>query len=311
MTENLRISYSSLGTAQSCYRKFELQKLYKQPERGFESIAMSAGTAIHVGYQSYLIHRDLDRAIWDLSLAYPHINCWDEYDHRSWEACMATLVSMIEHGNHSEWTVAYIKNHEGETVPAIEVPFEIELRGLKTPEGRGVSYVGFMDAIMERFNGRDYRTLDIKTHRSNTKDRTPNFVFDSQQVPYGIAIEHALGREVNEFTVDYLDCFIDIIQSRVVAHEYAKTRADTTEWIVGTILKVKMLLAQMEMDYFLRADHGCMFYNRPCKFLDICTSRDKDTVQKVLLIDGPPAEEKPWNPWIKCYIDTDDIGVKL
>lgn len=307
MVTSFRVSYSSLGVAQSCSRKFELQKMYQHPERGFESIAMSAGQALHEGYQNYLIHRDLDRALWTLGLSYPHTNCWDEFDDRSWEACMSTLIAMIEHGNDSEWDVAYIANSKKETVPAIEVPFEIELRGLNLPDGRPISYVGWIDAIMERYNGQEYRTLDIKTHRDRRADRTAKFLYDSQQVPYGIAIEHALGRKIDGFSVNYLDCFLDILEPRIVPHEYNKTHEDISEWLLGTVMQVERIIKQAEMDLFLRADHGCMFYNKPCKFLDVCQSRDREIIQKVLLVDGPAAPEQEWNPWIKCYIDIEQL----
>lgn len=307
--ENLRISYSSLGVASTCLRKFELNKLYQHPARKFESIAMSAGTALHAGYQNYLVHRDLDKALWELSLVYPHIHCWDEFDDRSWEACMATLVAMIEFGNHSEWDIAYIKNDLGEEVPAIEVPFEIELRGLTLADGRGISYVGFIDAIMERFRGKHYRTMDIKTHRSYMKDRTANFIFDTQQIPYGIVLEHALGKPIEEFEVDYLDCFLDILAPRVVPHTYKKTQESVSEWLISTMRQVDTITHFHKLGMFPRADHGCTFYNKPCKFLDICQVRNREDMQKLLLLDGPAAEEQEWKPWIKCFIDVTEIGV--
>lgn len=307
MTDNFRISYSSMGTFASCPRKFELQKLYTQPAREFLSVAAGAGSALHAGYQEFLVSRDLDKALWVMSLEYPHIHCWDEDDDRSWEACMATLITMCEYDLHSDWTVADIVNHEGKVVPAIEVPFEIKLDGLYLPDGRGVSIVGFIDTLMHRYNGTEYGTIDIKTHRSRQKDRTSKFINDTQQVPYGIVLQHVLQEDVNNFKVHYMDVFVDILDSYVSEYTFTKNSTAVTEWLIHVVDEVQRIIKYAERDLFPRATHGCEFYMKPCKFLDMCASRNRETIQKLLLLDGDPPEEKPWNPWVVCNISESQI----
>jgi len=93
----LRVSYSSLNTLEFCERKFEFSKLYPQRDRAFDSFAADVGKCLHAGYQDYLVHKNLDKALWEMSLQYPYQLEWQQKnDFRSLEACVATLIAMTE-----------------------------------------------------------------------------------------------------------------------------------------------------------------------------------------------------------------------
>lgn len=303
-TEFLRVSYSSLNMADSCLRKFELNKLYPRRVRDPDQFAADVGTALHHGYQDYLIHQDLDRAIWMLMQDYPYLDEFSQRDdYRSLEACIATLEEMTHEAKMHEWELMSIRKPDGTVVPAIEVPFALRLNGIVLPDGRGVEYTGFMDAALRSLVTGAVRTMDIKTHRRQREDATAKYKYDSQQVPYGIVLEHLTSNVVEQFEVLYLDCFVDLVNPRVQLYPFYKDSTDLQEWLINTVLRVQRIQRGLEMDYFPRADGGCMNWNRPCYFLDVCESRDRDAITEWLLMGEEPAAETREEPWIIAEID--------
>lgn len=302
--EYLRVSYSSLNVFEGCKRKFELQKLYPQKENKFEMFAADVGIAIHHGYQEYLINADRDQAVWKLLLKYPYDSEFmQDKDDRSAEAALSTLEEMFDSVDMAEWELAKIKRPDGEEVPAVEVPFELRFKGITLPDGRGIAFTGFLDALMfNRFNGL-YRTLDIKTHRRYARDATAKYKFDSQQVPYGIIVEHLQGNQIEEFEVLYLDCFVDVAEPRVTLYEYRKDREDIQEWLMSKVLQFQNLQRYMELDFFPRVDNGCMSWNKPCYFLDVCESRNREAVTAWLLEGEEPYQRPYETPWITAELD--------
>jgi len=302
--EYLKISYSSLNLADTCMRKFEFNKLYPRRVRDGDAFAADVGTALHRGYQDYLANQNEDRAIWEMMQAYPYMDEFNQRtDDRSVEACIATLLDMCHEAKMTEWEVMTIRKPDGSVVPAVEVPFELRLKGITLPDGRGVAFTGFMDAAMRHLGHGKVRTLDIKTHRRHMEDATAKYRFDSQQIPYGICLEHITGNAIEEFEVLYLDCFVDIVQPRVHLYPFMKDSTDLQEWLINTVLRVQRIQRAMEMDYFPRADGGCMNWNRPCYFLDVCQTRDREAVIDWLLMGEEPAPRKEEAAWIVAEID--------
>lgn len=302
--KHIRISHSSMGQLASCARKFELRKLYKQPPKvvTWDDSAAQVGVALHTAYQDWLINGDADRALWVLGLHYPHSLIPDSSHDRSWEAAMSTLEAMIESVPMKEFELAMIKNHRGEIVPAVEVPFAFEFTGFTLPGDRKLFYVGYIDAIMIHKMTGMYRTMDIKTHRRRVSNPDAKFKFDGQQIPYGIALEHVQGLEIIEFEIFYLECFVDVLEPEISTHRYRKNQTHIQEWLANKVIQIRTLYNFLEMDLFPRTEHGCLAFNKPCAYIDICESRDKEVVQKWLLGGNKPEEEKPFEPWISGVI---------
>lgn len=305
----LEVSYSSLNLADSCLRKFEFNKLYPRRARDQDAFAADVGTALHHGYQDYLVNQDMDSAIWALMNSYPYAGEFNQLkDDRSLETCIATLEEMIHEAKMDEWELMTIRRPDGLVVPAIEVPFELRLKGLDLPDGRGVAFTGFMDAAMRHRGHGAVRTLDIKTHRRALEDATPKYRFDGQQVPYGICLEHIQGFAVEEFEVLYLDCFVDLVNPRVHLYSFLKDSIDLQEWLINTVLRVQRIQRAMEMDYFPRTDGGCLNWNRPCYFLEVCQTRDRQAVEDWLLMGEEPEHRPKEQPWIVAEIDVFGSG---
>ena len=303
-TDFLRVSYSSLNTFSSCPRKFEFSKLYPRRARDYDTFAADVGTCLYTGYQNYLMYRDEDQALWAALESYPYEGAWhQEKDDRSVEAVIVTLQEMIESESMLEWRVAEIKKPDGEVVPAIEVPFELRLKGITLPDGRGIAITGFIDALMRNVMTDRFKTWDIKTHRRALKDATSKYKFDTQQVPYGIVLEHIQGNSIGEFDVCYLDTYVDLANPRVEAYTFEKDADAVQEWLMNTVLKCQSIQRYMEMDYFPRTDGGCMNFNKPCFYLQPCELRDRPSIEKWLLEGQAPEHTEPETPWVLATID--------
>lgn len=311
-TDYLRVSYSSLNLLDGCARKFEFNKLYPRRARDFDTFAADVGKALHAGYQEYLVSRDESKAMWAMMMKYPYEAEWNQTkDDRSLQACVVTLEEMIQSEPMREWTVAEIKRPDGLIVPAIEVPFELRLKGVRLPDGRGIAFTGFVDAFLRNLMLENlFRTLDIKTHRSFLKDQTAKFKFDTQQTPYGIVLEHIQGKAIDEFEVMYLSCFVDLAEPVVEPYAFNRTAEDIQEWMMNAILKIQRIQRFAEMDYFPRTDGGCLAYNKPCFFLNICESRDKKNVEAWLLEGEAPEHRIDEAPWIVADIEVFGDGVE-
>lgn len=318
----LRMSYSSGNTFESCARKFELDKLYNHPRTRDDAFAADVGTALHKGYQNYLVTRDKDEATWAFLQAYPFkLEFMEMNDYRSCEASLATLEEMFESTQMSDYVLAEIKRPNtateiaagltgGVIVPAIEVPFEIRFEGIelpptpKYPNGCGVAFTGYMDAIMRNLMTDLFRTTDIKTHRDNVKDRTAKYKFDSQQVPYGIVVDHIAGVPVEQFEVLYYDCKIDIIDPKVTLYNFMKRKSDIQEWLLTRVMQMQDIARYAEADFFPRTSGGCMFFNRDCRYLEPCISRDQAVLNQWFTMgDNTPIPEEPWEPWVITTIN--------
>ncbi len=301
----LRVSYSSLNLLDSCARKFEFNKLFPRRARDYDTFAADVGTALHKGYQTYLMTRDESKAVWAMMQAYPYEAEWNqEKDDRSLQAAVVTLEEMIVSEDMKEWEVAEIKKPDGIVVPAIEVPFELRLKGITLPDGRGIAFTGFIDAFLRNLMADDlFRSMDIKTHRRTTRDATAKYKFDSQQVPYGIVLEHIQNRAIDQFEVMYLDTFVDLAEPRVESYEYMKSPDDIQEWLLNTVMKCQRIQRFMEMKYFPRTDGGCMSFFKPCFFLDICESRNNKMIEAWLLEGEAPEHRIDDTPWVVAEIE--------
>jgi hypothetical protein len=107
------------------------------------------------------------------------------------------------------------------------------------PKVRAISHIGYIDAIMQNQMTGAYRTLDIKTSRMKLNDATGKFKYDSQQVPYGIVVEHIAQGAIESFEVLYLDCYIDLLEPGVQLYPFIKTQHDLRDWATNKLIQFR------------------------------------------------------------------------
>ncbi len=155
-----------------------------------------------------------------------------------------------------------------------------------------------------------YTTVDLKTHRNNRFDMTASYLHHGQMIPYGLVLNHILGKEVTKFGVMYVSAFLDIIAPRVDEYIYEKSKQDVQDWITSLILDLQRLNNFIKLDYFPRTEHGCLFYNKACTYLDLCKEPSQEKLQSILLMgEEPPKDKDEFDPWIKIQLELPDIGI--
>lgn len=303
--DKLVISDSSRSSLHSCARKLEFAKFYQHSKRE-ESIPADAGSALHAAFQNWLIYKDLDQAIFTLQMEYPIHLLSNPMSDRSLEACYATLLAMTE-ANMGEYELAYIE-HNGVAKPAIEVPFEIRFTDFQLDDSASgeatvpVSYIGFIDAVYHNNFDKSFIVCDIKTHRNKMPDLTANYKFQDQCLPYALILERAMNQPIDNLTVKYLSCYVDVFEPRIASYDFIKSKTDIDDWTRGIALDLQLLRLYYQTDWFPRNGKSCMSFNRTCSHFDYCTSRDHDVIEKMLAFEKATqpesAKRQQVEPWI-------------
>ena len=301
--EPITFSHSSLSSYRSCARKLEFRKFYQHGGKRDASLPADAGSAVHEGYQTYLRTGSEDLAFINMMLAYPteyygeKDNFWDPTKDRSLEACYSALQAMIASASMMEFSLAEVIDLTGQKRDAVEMEFELKINNFDIL-GRPVIYQGFIDAIMFNQLTGEYRVIDVKTHRNYRKDLSADYQYHEQCTPYGMVIQHMVSPELMTFEVTYLSVFLDLIEPKVMPYTYTKTLDDMQDWFKSLCFDLKQIKTYAELDWWPRTKNGCVFYNRPCAYLPLCGSRDRESIEGWFLAsdDEPyvPAERKPW-----------------
>lgn len=306
--QSLRLSHSSLGLLHSCPRKLEFRKFYLHPARD-DSTEAGAGRAIHSGYQEYLKSQDRDMAAFEMMMNYPFsLNAEEDHD-RSVYATYATLNALIDAAPLVEYEVATL-NVDDKELAAIEVPFEFEIENFNLSEQEGeyipVTYVGKIDAVLFNRASGEYGVFDIKTHRRKLNDLTPMYMFDEQCIPYALVIERLLGHELESITARYIAAYVDILNPKIGIYPFPKTREAIEDWAKGLAVDLQQIKMFYNAGWFRRNSNACLNFNRKCSFIDLCHSRDAETIQNIILAGSEGEPEKAdhfGEPWVKMKLD--------
>ena len=306
MTKTIQLSDSSCKTLNGCARDFQIYKFFQHAANNRqENFHGDVGICIHKGYQEWLRSGNLDLSLFEMAANYPY-NSFDEsnQNHRtkSLEACVPTIEKMATNIDLSTYEIANIDCLDGVRRPAIEVPFRIDLPALSTNE-LSFNYVGYMDAILWNKITHEYTVVDIKTHRSKTQDRTAEYIYKSQDIPYGIVLQYILQERLDKFNAIYIDVYIDIEEPRVFPYEFERTPEDVADWIKGLHVDINLIKLYHSMNWWKRNGNHCMNFNSKCRFLDACSIRDDEQLQKYLLGGQEPEESHVVEPWIQFSLE--------
>lgn len=299
----LFISHSSREI--TCDRKFEFYKLWSNKYRGKDAaLAPDTGKALHAGFQEYLRSNDTNRAIIEMLMAYPVDENLDPRNDRSMEACYASLMHLIAMFDKGQRELVYI-DVGGEHRPAIEVPFQIDILNFDLRDDPNnplyVSYIGYVDAYLFDKTTHRYGSLDVKSTRW-WRDTDSLFLYDEQQVPYGIVLQKLIGEPIDAFDVEYAHLYLDLRQPKVEFAPYPKTTEDIQDWAMGLYLYLSKLKVMYQRGWFERNAKSCNSFKKVCTWFDICRTRDVETIQNyVLTLDNQ--KERPFEPWVTLQLD--------
>lgn len=302
----LEVSHSSRGSLRSCPRKFAFRKMYASSRRD-ESRATGSGKALHNAFQNYFVNRDDNAGLLELILSYPIQYQESAMDANSLEGCIGTYLKCIESDIFEEWEIAYVVKPDGEKVPAVEVPFSLNLQVdfFGTGELVTIKYIGYIDLILYNRLTNQYAVVDIKTSTKDS-DFATEYTFHEQCLPYGLVLQALLGLDYERgFEVGYWITKVHAMQPWDQMLTFMKDGTMVAEWIRGYLLDIAAIQQFWQLGFFPRNGNACYNWNRRCTFFDLCDSRDYNYLDVMIGAEneelaGSDREE----PWVQI-----DLGV--
>ena len=309
--DRLQLSHSTAEAYDSCARKLEFRKLY-QSSYWSDSQAADAGTALHHSWYKYLTSGgNVQEAVAQLALDYPIQYQQSPFQTRSLEACYSTLMAAIESNSLPGYELATII-HNGEEKPAIEIPFQINIKNFTLPhpemsDGIPITWVGYIDLILHDIMQDRYVVLDIKSTRDDMPDYTPKFRWDSQCTPYGMVLERILNRPIDNFEVIYWVWYIDMLEPRIEAYPFMKDQTDVQEWAQALTVRLMTIKLYWELGWFPRNGKACRAFNRVCPHYDYCESRDRSFIEAMLEQTSLKDERPPFEHWFELDFELEGL----
>lgn len=282
----VRLSYSTLQTLNSCPRKFELARV-RNPlllDHSFdETLHTSVGKAIHTGLQSLWLYGDIDRAVIECWIEYsPHLE--EESAAKHWGTMYEGLLQLIERFSSSGWRLWGSR---------VEYSYCIWL-----DRARRHYYCGFMDGVLLNQDGRiacgEIKTTGMKGQShiieglyANSNQGLGNSIVLDSLVP-----EHSSWKMVYPILQFRSARLID-----TYLLEFEKTRADRLEWLQSLLMTYNRIQEMLEYQLFPRNGSACVSFNQLCPFFGGC-----DTVGE----EWSPAKEGPEGGW-DIEFDLDEL----
>lgn len=292
------LSHSSIGTLNTCARKYEIYKLGllgREPS----TIDTAFGHAVGAGIASLLVTGgDIGLAklhafaAWEVDITWNNEKAKKSFYH----ACLALevfkanqLESILE-----EWEVLTINGK-----PAVELAFCVVMPN-------GYYYRGFIDAVLIHKETRTIKVLEIKTTKANNVSPA-TYRNSFQGVGYGTVLD-AMSSELNinsEFYVDYL-----VYQTgamNYIPFPFLKTFFQRAKWLT------QLQTVADTIDFYLARNQqlpmdgdSCYNFYRECPYYGRC----EDDNEKLVI--STPTTSLTDNEFADIFLSENaDIDIEL
>jgi hypothetical protein len=229
------------------------------------------GQAYGTGIQSYLLHGDMERALFDCWLAYvPQL----EDPPKTFQA--RTLNNLLQ----SKSTLDGIRNRYEVAIfhgePAIELSFRLNL-------DERWYYVGYIDAVLREKATGIYGVFECKTTAMWLKDLTPLYRYSGQALGYSIILDQIAGQDQSSFQTPYLVCR-DLRESfipEIFLFPFQWNLMDRLKWFFTLRLDVERLNTMDRFDLFPQRKEGCLKYNKVCPHFGTCQMTGSDRKREI------------------------------
>jgi hypothetical protein len=266
-----RLSHSTMDILRTCERKFQIERLMSV--RKDDPTAHTVfGQAYGVAIASYLIHKDADKAIYELWMAYYPVI---EYDKKSLASCIQLFLCSVQMLNNilQEYEVVSFNGK-----PAAELSFCLF-------SDKDYYYVGYMDIVLKNVLTGKYLVLDAKTTGLKLKELDPLYKNSGQLIGYSIVLDAIVGEEVAEYDVAYLvGQMTDTFMPEVKLLRYSKSLLDRLNWFISLGLDIERLERMKELNVYPMRGGSCLQFNRACRHFGTCQLHSQD-VHKPLVED--------------------------
>lgn len=276
-THPYRLSDSTFDTLHACERRFQLDRMLinatvqAATSRGTPETVR--GTAYGAGVQSYLIHGNMDRAIYD---------CWLAYTPMLEDPPKTFLSRTLNNLKQSQPVLDGIRKlyriatfHDE---PAVELSFRLNITENKW------YYVGYIDAVLQEIATGVYVVFECKTTAAHYRDLTPLYRYSGQALGYSIILDQIAGQDLGSFATDYLVCrdlkapnFVPEVQ---LMH-FKWTLLDRLKWFFTLQMDVDKLEVMHTTELFPLRKNGCLRYGKVCPHFGFCHMLGGDTPRPI------------------------------
>jgi hypothetical protein len=254
----IRLSHSALDTLHTCERKFQLDRLLVSSLEKQQYPATVLGTAYGAGVQSYLVHQDQDKAIFDCYMAYFPIL---EEAKRTEEHALSLLLASFPQLDKllEDWEVATFQDK-----PAIELSFRLNI-------DEKFYYVGYVDVVLRNKWTNTYAIGEIKTTSLQLHDLSPIYQNSGQALGYSIILDAIVGEENSQYDTIYVVGQLNEKHNhKIQTYNFNKSLLDRLNWFITLGMDVEKLHKMLDVNVFPMRGSNCLQYMRPCIHFGTC-----------------------------------------
>jgi hypothetical protein len=288
------LSYSSLLTAHSCPRKFELERknsVTESSESLDESITFSYGHVVGLGIQLALENHPLEEIIWKCFLTWkPELFAENSKQNKSFASAIYAVekfIALRASGYLQDYSLVIYNDK-----PACELSFLITLPN-------GYKYRGFVDAVLRHNLTGEVVVLECKTS-SATSVNPATYKNSAQAIGYSIVLD-AIFPELSSYRVLYL-----VYSSKQLQYEqfnFPKSYLQRARWIRELVLDTEILSLYNANDLYPMRGESCFSFMRECKYLGLCQMSTDKLVSPITQEEIEKMEIKNEEYQIKITLD--------
>lgn len=265
--EKIRLSYSALESLLICERMFQLDRLLEGAPDKQDYPATVMGRAYGAGVQSYLVHKDIDKAIFDAYQAYYPV-LEEPEKARSEEHAISLLLSSVPSLDTilQDWEIPSFQDK-----PAIELSFRLDI-------DEKFYYVGYLDLVLKNRWNNKYAVGEIKTTSLKLHDLSPLYQNSGQTLGYSIILDQIAGQDSSEYDTYYIVGQLnEKHQHQIKTYSFQKNLIDRLNWFIALGLDVQRLHSMLDSNIFPCRGSSCLQYMRPCKHFGTCNLHGLDS----------------------------------
>lgn len=268
------LSYSRMSTFYHCQNAYRFAHIfpqidYQQEERGVTNFPMDVGSAIHVAIQSYLEHRDYNRAIFELWSHYP----FALYERgvkdagRTIFAAISAFEAWIDSGIPYAYELVEVNGKA-----SAELVGEIELGSIEgKTEIYDFVYQCHIDAIVRRHTDGEIMPIDIKTYAGLNK--IERYDYSTQLIPYTLVSNMILEKATPlQFEAEYWFLDVSLTNAEVTTKPVRKDQTDFKFWVLTTQQVMQQIAANLDVDRWPRNCNHCYQFGEYCPWVNDCWS---------------------------------------
>jgi hypothetical protein len=292
----LNLSYSSLLTAHSCPRRFELEKrgaTSDVTEHIDDTITFSYGHVVGLGIQLVLEKKEWEEVVWRCALAWT-APLWAENPKQNKSFAQALFAvqkfrAMLTQGYLDGFSLVVYNG-----APACELSFLINLPN-------NYKYRGFVDAVLQHDETGKVIVLECKTS-SATNLNPAQYRNSAQAIGYSIVLD-AIFPDLSSYEVLYL--VYSSKQLEYTQYPFEKSYVQRARWIQELVLDCEILALYESRGVYPMRGESCFDYYRECKYLGLC-QMETDKFTEPLTQDGFEKIQKS-NSEYQIQISLDDL----